>query len=104
MALFILVKKGKTFVGVIPARKKATTKELKELIKTQISKGFKAKVITISQLKRILRSMLPAKAKRILRKSKLISKSRSRNKKRKKSQSKRRKRRTQKKRRKNKRR
>ena len=74
MGLFILVKKGKKLLGVIPAKKKATTSQLKKLIKTQLSKGFSARIINGSQLKRILKKMLPIKAKRLIRKSKLVSK------------------------------
>ncbi len=73
MALFILVKRNRKLLGVIPAKKKATKAELNRLIRTQIRKGFNARVVNLAQLKTILKKMLPARAKRILRQSKVIS-------------------------------
>ena len=76
MGLFILVKRKKKLLGVIPAKKNASSSELKRLIKTQLSKGFSAKVISMATLKKILKRMLPKKARRLLRKSRIISKKR----------------------------
>lgn len=76
MGLFILVKRKKKLLGVIPAKRGASLSELKKLIRTQLSKGFSARVINEATLKRILKRMLPAKAKRLLRKSKIISRKR----------------------------
>lgn len=70
MALFILIKRGKKVLGVIPAKKGALVSQLKRLIRQQISKGFAAKIINSKQLKVILKQMLPSKAKRILKKTK----------------------------------
>ena len=73
MGLFILVKRKGKLLGVIPAEKRATSSQLKKLIRTQIKKGFTARVVNQARLRTILKRMLPARVKRLLRKGKVIS-------------------------------
>ena len=59
--LFILIKrKGtKRWLGAIPTKKSATVKKLKLLISRQIQKGFTARIVTASQLKRVVTRQTP---------------------------------------------
>lgn len=59
--LFILIRrKGtKRFLGAIPTKKGATVKKLRLLISRQIQKGFVARIVTASQLKRVIARQAP---------------------------------------------
>jgi len=68
MKLYLLVKrKGtKKWVGVIPAKKRATLSKLRVLANLKLKKGFSVKIVNQAQLKRILLRQLPKRAKKVL--------------------------------------
>ena len=68
--LFILIRRkgSKRFLGAIPTKKSATVKKLRLLISRQIKKGFSARIVTDSQLKRVIAKQSP-KLRKIKRKS-----------------------------------
>lgn len=55
-------------LGAIPARRGATISNLKQLIRKQKRAGFDARIVTESKLKMILRRVLPAKARSLIKK------------------------------------
>lgn len=74
--LFILVKrKGtKRWLGAIPTKKGATVKKLRLLISRQTKKGFTSRIVTSSQLKRVISLQAPKlrKARRLRKKRRKV--------------------------------
>lgn len=68
--LFIIIKRktSKKLLGAIPAKKGATISKLKELIMKQKRAGFSARIVSEAQLKKILKRILPLKAKSVMAK------------------------------------
>lgn len=66
MAYYILIKrkKSKSWLGAIPTRKGITKAKLRKTARSQIKKGFTYRIITASQLKRILKSKVRSAKKR----------------------------------------
>lgn len=59
--LFILIRRkgSKRFLGAIPTKKGATVKKLRLLISKQIKKNLSARIVTASQLKRVIAKQAP---------------------------------------------
>ena len=59
--LFILIKRkgSKSFKGVIPAKKGSTRKDLKRLVLKRLRSGFSARIVTLTQLKGVIKRMRP---------------------------------------------
>lgn len=70
--LFILIKKKgkKGYLGAIPARPRATSKQLRSQLAKRIRPGFSFKIVSMSQLKKIVLMQRP-KIKRTIKKRKL---------------------------------
>lgn len=80
--LFILIKRkgSKRFLGVIPAKPGITKATLRKQLARKIQKGFSFKIVTITQVKRVVKRQRP-RGKRTRRRTKQ-KKRRSRKKKR----------------------
>ena len=59
--LYILIRrKGvKKWLGAIPTKKGATVKKLRLLISRQVKKGFVSRIVTASQLKKVISRQAP---------------------------------------------
>ena len=69
---YILIKRktSKKWVGAIPSKKNVSLTKLKTIIKNSIKKGWTAKIITQTQLKKFLlkKTKKPIKRKKVVRK------------------------------------
>jgi len=67
--LFILVKRkgAKTALGAIPVRSGVSRAKAQSVLKKQLKPGFQAKIITDSQLRRLLISRVKRSTKRTLK-------------------------------------
>ena len=76
--LYILIKRkgAKRYLGAIPTKKGATVRKLKSLISGQVKRGFSARIVTASQLKRVIALQAPRKLRKVLRRRKVLKKRR----------------------------
>lgn len=67
--LFIIIKRrgSKRFSGAIPVKKGVSRAKLKKSIRNRIKKGFSFKIVTDSQLKRIIERQIPKRSIKRLR-------------------------------------
>lgn len=66
MRYFILVKRkgAKTWLGAIPARRGVSLKKLRAIVSKQLKPGFHAKIVSDTQLRRLLRSRVKGAVRR----------------------------------------
>ena len=59
--LYVIIRRkgSNRFIGAIPAKGKATVSSLKKSLKGNVSKGFNVKIVTASQLKKLIVKMRP---------------------------------------------